>query len=59
MSKIPTNQEIYDAAVKEAPPITPSKTIALNAMFALRRYFEVKLKKRNPKCENCTCGNKD
>jgi hypothetical protein len=43
---IPTNAEIYDKAVKEAANITPTRQIALNAMFDLRKLLEKKYSKK-------------
>jgi hypothetical protein len=44
--KIPTNEEIYDAEMRAANCNMSSKTIALNAMFTLRKAYEKKLKQR-------------
>jgi hypothetical protein len=43
---IPTNEEIYDKAIKEASNIMSHKQIALNAMFDLRKLLEKKKKKQ-------------
>lgn len=41
---IPTNEEIYDKAVKESSHHMTQKQIALNAMFDLRKLLEKKKK---------------
>ena len=50
MSRIPTNAEIYDAEYKAANCNASSRTIALSAMFELRKQLKSK------KCKDCEYG---